>query len=142
MLIDPATGAERAVFSDTVPGFFFSPHYALDSRRLSAFWGRPPRDRATWMFDLEKGTSVKLLDLPLDLLGWASGGRDVYAQEGQTLYRLDPGASRRAKALAEIPWPDSECIPAGARHPDAFVCAAFDFVSDVWMIENFGSKAP
>jgi hypothetical protein len=23
--------------------------------------------------------------------------------------------------------------------PNAFVCAAFDFVSDIWMIENFDS---
>jgi dipeptidyl aminopeptidase/acylaminoacyl peptidase len=141
MLVDPATGVERALMGDTASGFLFAPKYAPGGVRLAAIWNRSSQDQGIWIFDLERETSAKLQEPPLWLLGWASGGA-IYAQSGKTFYRLSARAPRRAKPLGEVPWPDTDCTPAGPRHPDAFVCAAFDFVSDVWMIENFDSKAP
>jgi hypothetical protein len=29
----------------------------------------------------------------------------------------------------------------GASRPNAFICAAFDFASDIWRIDNFDQRA-
>jgi hypothetical protein len=106
-----------------------------------------------WIFDVAGSSPPKkIADGWLWPSGWSADGRFVYAglYNVPTLYRLDT-RMKKAPELIVTPasaWRGFEqtapvremlCAPAGRLKPDVFVCTAFDFVSDIWIIDNFGS---
>ena len=137
--LDPSTGDERPLIADTTSTFFFAPKYSPDGTRL-AVW----RNQRLWIFDLRSVTDATVVgvvrrgEFPL---GWSADGRYVYTA-GQTLHRVDTRRSRTPEPIITLPFREADCTPAGPRRPNAFICAAFDFVSDVWMIENFDRGTP
>jgi Tol biopolymer transport system component len=141
-LVDPSTEVEQFLATDTT-GYFYSPVYSADGNRLAVWWLRSPEDRGIWLFDLRDASSYKIGMGPWPL-GWSPDGRYLYAQPPlvPTLFQVDVRGTRAPEQYLPPPFRTAECTHAGARRPNAFVCAAFDFVSDVWMIENFDSDAP
>jgi Tol biopolymer transport system component len=141
MLVDPRTGEERALLSDptSATGWLFSPRYSPDGGRLAVTWNRtePNPDFGVWVFDLESRDSAKLNGLGIWPVGWSPDGRYVYTQGPTTIFRIDVTGSRPQETAQELPWRQAECSPAGRLHPRAFICAVFESVSDVWMIEDF-----
>jgi len=76
----------------------------------------------------------------------------IYASlfSGTPVYRVDTRRQRGPEVIVttgtalhalgqNTPFREMQCTPAGRLRPDAFICAGFDFVSDIWMIENFES---
>jgi hypothetical protein len=119
----------------------FDPQHSPDGR-LAVNWNRSANNFGNWVFELQRLSSIKLRGPPLALLGWSADGRYIYAQEPRRLYRLDAQGSKPEQPILTLPWREADCTPAGPQRPRGFICAAFDFVSDVWMIENFDSRTP
>jgi len=59
-----------------------------------------------------------------------------------SLFRFDTRCGRAPEPIVALPWRGAECTPAGPRRPNAFICTAFYYVSDIWMIENFDQRSP
>jgi TolB protein len=145
VMLDPESGEERALFSDTTLRGM-SPRYSPDGSRLAvSSRAKGARvDAGISVVDLQ-GSAAKRLPVPGERFwptAWSPDARYIYVQArpSGSLYRLDVGGSRPPERVVDMIWRDSDCVPAGPRRPKAFVCAAFDFVSDVWMIENFDSS--
>ena len=143
-LVDPVSGKERWLLADApkVSGIW-RPRYSPEGNRLAAIWFRPDRAGVLWIFDLRDSTRTKIADGEWWPSGWSADGRYVYAGAlGADLFRVDTrGASPPTRVLT-VSWRGADCTPVGPRRPDAFVCAAFDYVSDIWMIENFDQGTP
>jgi serine/threonine protein kinase len=138
ILLDPVSGKERLLVADSGRGAVFSPQYAPGGNRLAAYWYRDADDRGVWVFELQTGSYVKVAQGPLFPLGWSEEGRYIYAQgPGSSVHRIDSGRKSPPHLVLNAPFREAECTP--VRQGNTFVCAAFDFISDVWMIENFDS---
>lgn len=141
ILLDPISGKERLLVADSGRGAVFSPQYAPDGNRLAAYWYRDADDRGVWVFDLQTGSYVKVAQGPLFPLRWSDDGRSIYAQgPGSSIYRIDSGRKSPPQLVLNAPFREAECTP--VRRVSTFVCAAFDLISDVWMIENFDPQGP
>ncbi|HVE79531.1 MAG TPA: BTAD domain-containing putative transcriptional regulator [Gemmatimonadaceae bacterium] len=136
ILLDPASGTERSLFADTASGQIYSPEYSPDGNRLGVAWNRAPGDAGLWVFDLRDSSRRKVSDAWGQLAGWSYDGRYLY-MTGRTMRRFDARAPRAPERVFTSPFRGAACAPVGRHAPNAFVCAASEFVSDVWMIENF-----
>jgi Tol biopolymer transport system component len=145
-LVDPASDKERPLLGDTVQGNVFSPRFSPDGNRLAAFWSRvrdragpdSERERGLWVFDLNTGSYIKAAAGPMFPLGWSEDGHYIYAQGlGSSIYRIHSWRQSPPRLILIPPFREAECT---LLRGSTFVCAAFDFISDVWMIENFDSR--
>jgi hypothetical protein len=57
-----------------------------------------------------------------------------------SLFRVDTRNPGAPEIHISPPFREFQCTPAGPRATTAFVCAAFDFHSDAWMIENVARR--
>ena len=141
-LLDPASGTERFVFLDTTSDHAFGPQYSPDGSRLAIWWHRGIDNFGLWAVDLRDSSTVQLWpgtgNWPI---GWSADGRYVYAG-GPRIHRVDTYRRRPPEHVATAPPGADNCTAPAPRRPGAFVCAAFDYVSDVWMIENFDPGVP
>jgi Tol biopolymer transport system component len=143
ILVDPVTGDQRGLVTDTTIGWLFSPRYSPDGARLVANWNRivPEKEFGVWSFDPKTGSSAKLDGPGIWPAGWSADGRYVYTHQTEvfprTISRLHAEGAGPPRTAMALPWRESQCTPVGARRPGAFVCAVFEAVSDVWMIEDF-----
>ena len=137
-VLDPATGEEHPLLT-TLDGGLYSPRYSPDGNRLAVWWSRGRGDRANWIFDIRDSTYVNPKPIPgPSPIGWTADGRYVYGG-GTRISRMDALGRRGRETVVDLPFREARCTPAGRLRPNAFICAAFDFVSDIWMIENFDS---
>jgi Tol biopolymer transport system component len=152
-LIDPASAREIVIAGDTgihlwsadSPGrltadfersYLQSPQYSPDGNRLAVLWGHT-WTFAMWAVDLRDSTYRKITDRPLFARGWSNDARYLYGQYptgGSTIYRIDVRGGG-VEPIAVLPFREAQCSPIRSRN--AFLCVAFDFTSDAWMIENF-----
>jgi DNA-binding SARP family transcriptional activator/Tol biopolymer transport system component len=141
-LVDPTSGVVRALVADTAPGFFFSPRYSPDGRRLAVYWHRRSADEGVWVFDLQTGFNIKIAPNGWPR-GWSADGQHVYAGEAFTgsarLARVSARGLTPPTSVFNLPFRSAECATGGKPREHVFVCAIFDFVSDIWMIENFNT---
>ena len=156
-LLDPSSGTESVLTGDTgmylLPqrprldtpaasqSYIVSPQYSPDGDRLAVRWVRD-RKSEIWVFDLRNISYTKLADDRGFVRGWSGDGRFVYTQisGGTTIYRIHAGRRGSPEPIADLPFREAQCTPAGKLRPNAFVCMALDFNSDIWMIENFDSN--
>jgi dipeptidyl aminopeptidase/acylaminoacyl peptidase len=143
-LLDPVSGRERPLLADSAVGNVFSPQYSPDGQRLAVLWSRPrdrnqaqgDRERGVWVLDLESGNRVNVAQGWLLPVGWSKDGRYIYVQgRGSDIQRLDSWRRSKPEPVLTASLRDPQC----AVVPDnrsTLVCASFDFVSDIWMIEN------
>lgn len=119
---------------------YYFPQYSPDGASLALLrWHG--KDQGVSVYHFRDSSWTHVSDSLLFPHGWSADGRYVYAQLPwrQPLFRLDVRARRAPEHVLTAPFREVECAPAGPRRPGAFVCVAFDFVSDVWMIDNFDS---
>lgn len=131
MLLDPASGSERELVH--------SPSYSPDGRRIAVFWYRGERGSGVYIFDPVTSTNVKAGE-GLYPRGWSRDGRYIYFQWPQSpiVYQIEAGQSDKPNNVVLKPgFREAQCFPVGATSPNSFICAAFDFTSDIWRIDNF-----
>jgi DNA-binding SARP family transcriptional activator/Tol biopolymer transport system component len=142
-LVDATTGDERLLVSDTALGFLFSPQYSPDGNRLAVAWNRVAhRDPGVWIFDLRDSSYSRVSERWLWPRGWSADGRYIFAQvySGPTLYQVDAQGGRLPEPVLTAPFRQGDCTPGGPTRPRAFVCTAFGFVSDIWLIDNLDRR--
>jgi Tol biopolymer transport system component len=143
-LLDPASGADRPLVTDTA-GFFHGPQYSPDGRRLAVTWNRGAKDQSIWVFGVDDSSRRRVQDSAYTgtttggpyAIGWSPDGRYIYAMAGAPLLRVDTRIPSPPDTVALRSFGEGRCTPAGRLRPRAFVCAVSDVTSDVWMIENF-----
>ncbi len=141
-LLDPVTGEEDTLIAYAGSIGVFGPQYSPDARRLAVLWARDtvPQETGIWVFDLSDFSRTQVLRYwSYWPAGWSSDGRYIYLQRnsrGSTYFRIRTRGANAPEPFLKTPFRDVECSPIGASRPNAFVCAAFDFVSDVWVIEK------
>ncbi len=140
-LLDPSSGAQRFLVADTAPGFLFSPRFSPDGHRLAASWFRGGDDAGIWVFDLHDSSQAKVAPVQFHPRGWSSDSRYIFGGS-PSIYMIDAKEVGPRRRLLTNPFRDAQCTSAGPLRPNAFVCAAFEFASDVWIIENFDLRDP
>jgi Tol biopolymer transport system component len=141
-LVDPQSGVVRSVGDTTFCCYYF-PQYSPDGGRLAVFRQRPA-NHGIWVYRLRDSSWTQVADSMLFPRGWSADGRYVYAQLAwkQPLYRVEAADKRSPQHVVTAPFREVECAPAGPFRFGAFVCVAFDFVSDIWMIDSSNSRSP
>jgi serine/threonine protein kinase len=143
--LDPVTSEEDTLIVEprsADASMFWGPQYSPDGRHLAVLWANfaLPRETGIWVYKLGDRSRTPILPLwgywPR---GWSADGRYIYLQRasrGSALFRIPAGGAKAPEAFLKTPFRDVECTPVGPTRPNVFVCAAFDFVSDVWMVEG------
>jgi serine/threonine protein kinase len=159
-LLDPETGKEAILTGDTALrlqtsaplrstraalwSVVTSARYSPDGRKLAVRWGTIFMHWGIWLFDLRDSTSRKISDRLAWVRGWSPDGRFVYGQfptGGSSIYRFDIEATTAPALVVQLPFKEAQCTPAGRFRPHHFVCAAFDYTSDIWVIDNFDNNS-
>lgn len=139
-LIDPASGEERTLVDSPQSGFAHSPAYSPDGNTLAVFYGPGTGngDPGVYTFDVRSASSRRV-EGGFYPRGWSADSRFIYFQLPQSpvIYRLDSRGGSKGEIFMTPPFREAQCRPIGATRPNAFICAAFDLVSDVWRIDNF-----
>lgn len=158
--VDPVSGKESVLIRDSTLGAIHSPAYSPDGSRLAVFWFRVGGgESGVYVVDLRRSRAARV-GSGLYPRGWSPDGRYIYFQwpQGPVVYRLDSRSDRKEspptlgtpdadflpKSQEEFlapPFQQAECTPVGVTRPDTFVCAAFDFASDIWRVDNFDENA-
>jgi DNA-binding SARP family transcriptional activator/Tol biopolymer transport system component len=148
ILVDPRSDGRRRLITPDSLAWFMSPRYSPDGKRLAVAWNRGANDLGLWIFDLENHLPPKKIGNQwMWPRGWSGDGRYVYASRynAPTLYRLDANLAGKMEPLTlppslhrmgNSPVRQMECSTVSSGSPISFVCAIFDFVSDIWMLEN------
>jgi Tol biopolymer transport system component len=143
-LIDPTSGNERTLIQAPADGWVHSPTYSPDGKSLAVFFGPgvnkgPP---GVYVFNVRTSTYRGLVG-GLYPRGWSPDSRFIYWQWPQSpiIYRLDTRGGKKGEIFLTPPFRMAQCRPVGASRPSAFICAAFDFASDIWRIDNFDQRA-
>jgi Tol biopolymer transport system component len=141
-LIDPASGLERALTNDPKSIAMHSPQYSPDVKHIAAFWFRGPGTVGIYSIDTRNSTSRRT-GPGLYPRGWSGDGRYIYYQWPQSpiIYRIESDKPKQTPVIVlRPPFREAQCVPLGASASNAFVCAAFDFASDIWRIDNFDRR--
>jgi serine/threonine-protein kinase len=141
--LDPVTGDDVLLVRDTADAWFHFPSYSPDGQRIAMVRYHQPERSLISIIRISDGAETRLPTGLLFPLGWDASGRYVLAQvPSQTkVVRVDALGKKPTETVFTAPAPLMECGPAGARQPQTFICAMFDFVSDIWLIENFDRHA-
>jgi hypothetical protein len=110
-----------------------------DGKRIAAFWFHGPGTVGIYSFDTRNSLSHRM-GPGLYPRGWSGDGRYIYYQWPQSpiIYRIESDKPKQTPVIIlKPPFREAQCFPMGASLPNAFVCAAFDFASDIWRIDNF-----
>jgi DNA-binding SARP family transcriptional activator/Tol biopolymer transport system component len=139
-LIDPASGEERTLVDSPQSGWVHSPAYSPDGNTLAVFHGPGTGngEPGIYVFDVRTAASRRV-ETGLYPRGWSVDSRFIYFQWPQSpiVYRLDSRGGSKREIWITPPFREAQCRPVGATRPNAFICAAFDLVSDIWQIDNF-----
>lgn len=139
-LIDPASGEERMLVNSPQSGWAHSPAYSPDGNTLAVFHGPGTGNGEPGIYTFDIRTSAsKRVEGGLYPRGWSADSRFIYFQWPQSpvIYRLDSRGGSKGEIFMTPPFREAQCRPVGATRPNAFICAAFDLVSDIWRIDNF-----
>lgn len=138
-LIDPASGQEQTVIRSPPDGLVYSPTYSPDGKRMAVLFSpghNSPPD--IYVLDVRTSRFTRLAGGGYTR-GWSPDSRSIYFQLPQSgvIHRLTSRGGQKDEIFLTPPFRAATCRPVGATRPDAFVCAAFDFASDIWRIDNF-----
>jgi Tol biopolymer transport system component len=139
-LIDPTSGEERTLVSTPSTGWVHSPAYSPDGNTLAIFFGPGAGNGEPGIYTFNVRTSAsRRVETGLYPRGWSPDSRFIYFQWPQSplIYRLDSRGGKKWELFLTPPFREAQCRPVGATRPNAFICAAFDLVSDIWKIDNF-----
>jgi hypothetical protein len=64
----------------------------------------------------------------------------MFARAPRSLYRVDTRDGGKAELLRPLSWREADCGSVVPDRPNVLVCAAFELVSDAWMIEDFNRR--
>ena len=157
--VDPATGEERLLVSDSSVGWIFAPVYSPDGRKIAVFWNRRP-SRGLWVIDVASRHEFPAYSTaaPSSMpVGWSADNRFIYVIEGKNATNrgptarlgetvtdatilMVPAAGGNVKTVAAIPF---EEIGAVSMTPDArsFVFPVYSSRSDVWVVDHFDARS-
>jgi Tol biopolymer transport system component len=143
-LIDPSSGVETSLMRDSAPQAVHSPQYSPDGSHIAAYWyrGGPPTGAlpsGVYVFDLRRATHHRV-GSGLFPRGWSPDGKAIFYQWPQSpvVYRAFADGRNDSSEVALRPaFREAQCFPVGPSRPHTFVCAVFDFTSDIWRVENF-----
>jgi len=138
-LIDPASGRERTVIRSPSDGFVYSPTYSPDGKRMAVVFS-PGHSSPPDIYVLDVRTSAfTRVNGGGYTRGWSPDSRSIYFQLPQSavIHRLASRGGQKDEVFLTPPFRAATCRPVGATRPNAFICAAFDFASDIWRIDNF-----
>ena len=140
--IDPGSGDERTVIQDPT-GAVHSPTYSPDGSQLGVSRYHPGKQ--PWeilVVDVRHSSSIRVGEGAY-ARGWSPDSRFIYYQWPQSpiVYRLDSRGQGKGEIFLKPPFRAAECRPVGASRPNAFLCVAFDFASDIWRIDNFDRQS-
>ncbi len=140
-LLNPNTGSEALLSSDTA-GVYHFPRYSSDGERMVMVRHRPPGYAGVSIFRVRDAAETRLPGGLLFPRGWSDDGRYFYAQDptAPKLFRVGTDGNGTRTLLFAAPVREMECTAAGRLYPKSFICAVLDFVSDVWMINNFDPR--
>lgn len=148
-LVEAVSGDVRTIVPSTPWSILQSPQYSPDGNKIAVAWNRGAGDFGVWIFDLTGSSpEKKIADGWLWPSGWSADGRYVYASRdlSPTVYRVDTRRTTAPEPIVKLeaawvgqsaPVREMHCTPAGRLKPSAFICTAFAFVSDIWVIDNF-----
>jgi Tol biopolymer transport system component len=141
-LLDPATGADEILVRDTADAWFHFPRYSPNGEEIAMARYHEPEMTLISIVRLSDRTETRLPTGPLFPRGWSADGQFIYAQAPARpiLVRVDARGKKPPERVFTAPVRDMECIPGPARPRQSFICAMFDFTSDIWMIENFDRR--
>ena len=157
VFVDTANAREEGrLLGQTAGGWVFSPELAPDRRHLALEWVQAGR-HGVWLFNLLSGDRRLLLQQNAMPIGWAAGGKSVYAvkfkpgvHRGQSVILGEttretrvleiPVDGRPAREVLLLPFEEvgGVTISADGR---TIVCAVYSSRSDVWIVENFDAAA-
>ena len=139
---DPATGRDELLVRDTTNALFHSPRYSPDGREIAMLRWHLPEGNVLSIIRIAEGTETRLATGPMYPHAWSADGRFVFAQVPfvPRLLRIDARGKKPTKVVFTAPVREMECTLDTSRHQESFICMMFDFVSDIWMIENFDRR--
>jgi DNA-binding SARP family transcriptional activator/Tol biopolymer transport system component len=141
-LLDPATGADEFLVRDTADAWFHFPRYSPNGEEIAMARYHEPELTLISILRVADRAERRLPTGPLFPRGWSADGRFIYAQvpARPILVRVDALGKKPPEAVFTAPVRDMECITGPARPRQSFICAMFDFTSDIWIIENFDRR--
>jgi DNA-binding SARP family transcriptional activator/Tol biopolymer transport system component len=140
-LLDPVTGKDELLVRDTADAFFHMPRYSPDGQEVAMVRYHEPENSLLSILRVADGAERRL---PTGLVfprAWSADGRFVYVQSPSkpVVIRIDARGQQRDDTVFIAPVRDMACVPDTVRNR-SFICAVFDFVSDIWMLENFDRR--
>ena len=147
--IDPATGNDELLVRDTANAWFHMPRYSPGGREIAMVRYHEPEKNLISILRVDDGAERRLqtglINPPQGLLfprAWSVDGRFLFVQVAfkPTVLRIDTHGQEPPDTVFTAPVRDMECVPEPVRNR-SFICAVFDFFSDIWMIENFDRRS-
>jgi DNA-binding SARP family transcriptional activator/Tol biopolymer transport system component len=141
--LDPATGHDELLVRDTAGAFFHYPRYSPNGRQIAMARSHPSEKVMLSIIRIADGAETRL---PTGLLfprAWSDDGRFIIVQEPfrPRVLRIDARGKIAPDTIFAAPARDMACIPVPASHEQSFICAIFDFFSDIWTIKNFDRRS-
>jgi TolB protein len=137
-LVDPTTGKDEILVRDTADAWFHFPRYSPDGKEVAMLRYHEPEKSLISILRLADGTETRLPRGTYFPRAWSRDGRFIYAQlPFPTMVRLDRFATKAPETVFTAPVREMECTPDAIRPEHSFICAMFDFFSDIWTIQNF-----
>jgi serine/threonine-protein kinase len=142
-LLDPATGHDTLLVRDTADAWFHYPRYSPNGEEIAMVRYHEPERSLTSILRVADGSEKRLSTGLVHPRAWAADGRFIYAQAPlqPRLLRIDSRGKKAAEPIFTAPVREMECTPDPSRHEHSFICAMFDFFSDIWTIENFDRRS-
>lgn len=140
---DPVTGRDELLVRDTSNALFHSPRYSPDGREIAMLRWHLPEKNVLSIIRIADGTETRLATGAMYPHAWSADGRFVFAQVPfvPRLLRIDARGKKPTEVVFTAPVREMDCTLDTSRHQESFICVMFDFVSDIWMIENFDRRS-
>jgi hypothetical protein len=147
--IDPATGHDELLVRDTANAWFHMPRYSPGGREIAMVRYHEPEKNLISILRVDDGAERRLqtplINPPTGLLfprAWSADGRFLFVQVPfkPIVLRIDTRGQEPPDTVFTAPVRDMECVPEPVGNR-SFICAVFDFFSDIWMIENFDRRS-
>ena len=139
--LDPSTGHDELLVRDTANAWFHAPRYSPNGEEIAMV--RFDKLAMISVIRIADGAETRLPTKLLFPRAWAADGRSIFVQglSAPTLLLIDPRGKKANRTIFTAPVREMACVPVPARQEQAFICAVYDFFSDIWTIKNFDRRS-